>query len=87
MELSGEEGKWMEGAHSYLSEVWGQDEKISSTNPESALTLEGWEVRTSGATGRTDPLKRKPNTEDLGDQGACSGGDTAFKFPIGKIPV
>lgn len=85
MELSRGEGKWMEEAHSYLSKVWGQDEKIFNTNPESALTLEGWEMRTSGAPGRTDPLKRKPSPEDLGDQGACSGGDTAFKLPIGNI--
>lgn len=42
-EINGAEGTGTKEAHSCLSEAWGQDEKISSTNPESALTLEGWE--------------------------------------------
>lgn len=48
MAINGAEGKGTKEAHSYLSAVWGQDEKIFSTNPESALTLAGWEGRTLG---------------------------------------
>lgn len=54
--------------HSCLSGVGEQDEKILITNPELALSLKGWEGYTSypGGPGRTDLLKKRLSTEDLG---------------------